>query len=78
MQPKLCHDPWSIDIRRGHENNTPLGSVDALNSRNGFNQDDDLESVGRRIMLSLRAIIFDASLAIQTCTRMAPYGAPGV
>lgn len=57
----------------GHGNNTPLGSVDALTSRNGFNQDDDLESLGRRIMLSLRAIIFDASLAIQTCTWMAPY-----
>lgn len=78
MQPKLCHDPWPIEIRRGHENNTPLGSVDALNFRNGFNQGGGLESVGRRIMLSLRAIIFDASLAMQTCTRMAPYCVAGV
>lgn len=63
----------------GLENNTPLGSVDALTSRNGFNQGGGLESVGKRMnTLSLRAIIFDASLAIQTCTWMAPYCVAGL
>lgn len=58
---------------KGHEKNTPPGPVAALGSRNDFNQDGDLESVVRRIVVSFRAILFNAPLAVQTCTWRKPY-----